>query len=115
MASELMTKYPAQQEISAQIDEQIAERVKTIRALQQQAGELAIEIDAIKLELRDLLEHKGSNWTDDEGYARIISEGLRTAYETRMLDDLILKNPLQYGWLKDYRKETLVRGGVQVR
>ena len=45
----------------------------------------------------------------------LISEGIRTSYETKALDELIIKDPLHYGWLKDYRKESAVRGGVQVK
>lgn len=115
MASELVVQRELEQDIETQLDDEIAERVASIRALQQQAGEMAIEIDALKLELHDLLTNRGSNWSDDKGYARSVSEGLRTSYETKMLDDLIIKDPLHYGWLKDYRKETLVRGGVQVK
>ncbi len=49
------------------------------------------------------------------GYARLTSEGVRTIYDTKALDELIIKDPLHYGWLKDYRNESTVRSTVQVK
>jgi hypothetical protein len=31
------------------------------------------------------------------------------------LDGLILGEPLQYGWLRDFRKESTIRSGVQIK
>ncbi len=97
------------------LDQQIAERVDLVRGIQERIVTLQEKIEAAKVELRDLLEQKGSNWSDSEGYARITSEGVRTSYETKLLDLLIIKDPLRYGWLKDYRKESPIRSGIQVK
>ncbi len=98
-----------------QVDYAIAERVAAVRGMQERISALDERIQAIKEELRALLEKRGSNWADDTGYARIVSEGLRRSYDQKGLDELLIKDPLRYGWLKDYRKETTVRGGVQVK
>jgi hypothetical protein len=100
---------------SDDLDQQIAEQVDLVRGIQERIATLDDKIQAAKEELRRLLEQKGSNWSDAEGYARIISDGIRTSYETKSLDELIIKDPLHYGWLKDYRKESPVRGGVLVK
>lgn len=97
------------------LDQQIAERVDLVRGIQERIGTLQDKIQGAKTELRELLEQKGSNWSDTEGYARITSDGLRVSYETKALDELIIKDPLRYGWLKDYRKEATVRGGIQIK
>jgi hypothetical protein len=93
MQREVVIREPAGMDVAEDLDQKIAERV----------------------ELRDLLERKGSNWSDGEGYARIIADSMRLSYQTKALDELIIKDPLHYGWLKDYRKESPVRGGVQVK
>jgi hypothetical protein len=97
------------------INQQIADRVQTVRDAQEQIALLDEQIQILKTELRELLEQKGSNWSDADGYARLITEGTRTNYDTRALDQLILSEPLQYGWLRDFRKESTVRGGVQIK
>jgi len=97
------------------IDEQIAELVETIRGAQQRITTLEARISDAKVQLRVLLEQRGSNWADDEGYARIAADSVRKFYDTRALDELIITDPLRYGWLKDYRREAIVRGSVQVK
>lgn len=101
--------------VTEELDHEIAERVDMVRGMQERISALEERIQGIKEELRALLERRGSNWSDDEGYARIVSEGLRRSYDQKGLDELLIKDPLHYGWLKDYRKETVVRGGVQVK
>jgi hypothetical protein len=96
-------------------DQQIAERVDLIRSIQERIAALGEKVQVAKEELADLLTEKGSNWSDDDGYARIVSDGVRRSYDTKALDELIINDPLRHGWLKDYRKETPVRGGVQVK
>jgi len=96
-------------------DQQIAERVDLIRSIQERIGALNEKIQAAKEELSDLLIEKGSNWSDDEGYARLVADSVRRSYDTKALDELIINDPLRHGWLKDYRKETPVRGGIQVK
>jgi hypothetical protein len=114
MAKELTTN-AAKTRLAEFIDQEIAERVQTVRDAQEQVALLDGQIQVLKNELRELLEQKGSSWSDEEGFARLISEGLRTLYDTKALDDLIIHDPLKYAWLKDYRKESAVRGGVQVK
>ncbi|HLV36585.1 MAG TPA: hypothetical protein VKY59_15790 [Spirillospora sp.] len=97
------------------LDQQIAERVDMVRGMQERISALEERIEIIKEELRELLEQKGSSWSDDEGYARLVSEGIRRSYDQKALDELIINDPLRYGWLKDYRKESIVRGGVQIK
>ncbi len=115
MANETMTKNGKGVGLAQYIDQQIAERVQIIRDAQGQIALMDEQIQAMKEELRELIEQKGSNWTDSVGYARLMSDGTRTSYSTKSLDELILKEPLRYGWLHDFRKETTIRGGVQVK
>lgn len=97
------------------LDQQIAERVDVVRGMQERIAALEERIHGVKEELVGLLEQKGSSWTDDEGYARLVSEGIRRSYDNKALDELIINDPLRYGWLKDYRKESPVRGGIQIK
>ncbi len=97
------------------VDDRIAELVESVRERREAIAALESENDADRHELRHLLEMRGENWTDDAGYARLVPDSTRISYETRALDDLIVREPLQYGWLKDYRKSSVVRGSVQVK
>lgn len=98
-----------------ELDQRIAELVDVVRANQRRVDVLEMRIAAAKEELVELLESRGSNWSDDEGFARLKDAGVRKYYDSQALDKLIITDPLRYGWLKDYRKETTVRGGVQVK
>ena len=115
VANETVTKKGKGAGVAEFIDQQIADRVQTVRDAQEQIALLDEQIQILKTELRELLEQKGSNWSDADGYARLVAEGTRTNYDTRALDGLILNEPLQYGWLRDFRKEFAVRGGVQIK
>jgi hypothetical protein len=97
------------------LDERIAQLVSRIRASQENIASQQARIEHEKDELRVLLELRGENWSDDAGYARLTAEGVRTLYDARALDELIIKDPLHYGWLKDYRNESAVRSAVQVK
>jgi hypothetical protein len=101
------------------IDEEIAELVAVIREGQERLAEAQAEIqpviDAARERLAMLLEYRGENWSDAEGYARLVSQGVRTSYDSEALDRLILEDPQRYGWLQQYRQETPVRGGVRVK
>jgi seryl-tRNA synthetase len=97
------------------LDGKIAELVDEVRESQQQLNALGDRVTAAKEQLRELLEMRGSNWSDDVGYARLSSDSSRKYYDSRALDELILADPLQYGWLKDFRKEAAVRGSVQIK
>ncbi|MEO8607055.1 MAG: hypothetical protein ABI690_04205 [Chloroflexota bacterium] len=115
MANESVAKSGKGVGLAEYIDQQIADRIQIVRDAQEQISLLDEQIQLLKTELRELLEQKGSNWSDTQGYARLTAEGTRTSYDTRALDGLILNEPLQYGWLKDFRKESTVRSGVQIK
>lgn len=97
------------------LDQRISELVAFIRTNQQQTASIEARIALAKDELRDLLADRGENWSDDTGYALLTSEGVRRYYDTRALDELIINDPLRYGWLKDYRRESAISGGVRVK
>jgi hypothetical protein len=115
MASEMIAKTGKVLGLAQYIDQQIAERVQIVRDAQSQIALLDEQVQLMKTELRELLEQKGSNWSDSDGYARLVAEGKRTSYDTKSLDELILSEPLRYGWLNDFRKLSTVRGGVQIK
>lgn len=102
-------------EITETYDEQIADLVEDIRAYQARMALLQEKIDDAKTTLRDYLEKRGENWKDDEGYARIVSEGIRSFYRTKDLDRLIAENPEDYNYLSRFRSESIVRSSVQVK
>ncbi len=104
-----------QTETTVTVDDRIAELVETVRAHRERIATLEARNDAAKEELRHLLELRGENWSDEEGYARLVPESTRISYETKGLDELIIKEPLHYGWLKDYRKESAIRANIQVK
>jgi hypothetical protein len=101
--------------VAQALDAEIARLVETVREAADQMSSLEEKVQAAKEQLRVLLMQKGENWSDEDGYARLMADSIRTSYNTRALDELILRDPLRHGWLKDYRKESTVRGGVQVR
>lgn len=101
--------------VEVTIDDRISELVETMRAHRERIATLEARNDSAKQELRQLLEQRGENWADDEGYARLVPESKRISYETKGLDDLIIREPLHYGWLKDFRKESTIRSSVQVK
>lgn len=101
------------------IDEEIEELVTLIRNAQEQLAEVEAEIrptvDAARERLKMLLAYRGENWSDDEGYARLVADGTRIMYDAEALDTLIIENPDKYGWLREYRQEVPIRGGVRVK
>lgn len=98
-----------------EIDGEIAEVVSAIRSQQAQIEKIDLEMVALRERLAQLLRERGENWSDDNGFARLLTEGVRTYYDTQNLDELILTDPLRYGWLKDYRRQTLIPQRIQVR
>lgn len=96
-------------------DDEIANIVNRIRDFQQDAESVADKIRALKDRLTVLLQERGANWSDAVGYARLLSTGTRISYDTESLDSLIITDPLRYGWLKDYRKESPVAGRITVK
>jgi hypothetical protein len=115
MAAIVAEKPKMSSNIQEILDGKIAELVEDVRESQQQLNTLSERVSAAKEQLRELLEMRGSNWSDGVGYARLSSDSTRKFYDSRALDDLILTDPLQYGWLKDFRKEATVRGSVQIK
>jgi hypothetical protein len=97
------------------LDAEIDRLVQRIREHKVTVEVRNIEIDALKGRLEILLKQKGSNWSDTYGYARLLSEGTRTSYDTEELDRLIITDPLRYGWLKDYRRESTTPPRLQVK
>jgi hypothetical protein len=97
------------------LDDAIAELVDVARALQERIASLEQKSGEVKAQLRQLIVQRGSNWADTEGYVRLTSEGTRTSYDAKAIDELIIGDPLRYGWLKDYRKQTTVRGSIQIK
>ncbi len=97
------------------LDERIIDLVEKIRSHRQRINVLEAKNDAAREELRQLLELRGENWSDEDGYARLVPDSRRVSYETKALDELIIHEPLHYGWLKDYRKESAIRSSVQVK
>src|SRR3982750_3558047 len=87
------------------LDERIVELVEKVRIHRQKISALEAKNDAAREELRQLLELRGENGPDDAAYARLVPDSPRVSYETKALDELIIHEPLHYGWLKDYRKE----------
>ncbi|GAB4520710.1 MAG: hypothetical protein OHK0046_31300 [Anaerolineae bacterium] len=97
------------------IDAEIMDLVNDIRDCQQTMADAETRIRELKVRLAELLAERGSNWSDNEGYARLTQEGLRTHYDTDALDELLISDPLRYGWLREYRRQSPVAGRVQVR
>lgn len=96
-------------------DEEIAALVGCIRQQQQRAEDAAAAISAFKDRLEALLAARGENWSDEDGYARLVAPSVRVAYPREELDKLILADPAQYGWLQQYRKESNCAGRVMVK
>lgn len=101
--------------VDTRFDEQISDLVESIRQSNSQIEELAARVQFAKAQLKMLLEQRGENWSDDDGYARLVSEGVRHSYDTKALDEMIITDPLRYGWLKDYRRESILPRSVHVR
>jgi hypothetical protein len=103
------------EEATAEIDQEITELVDMVRSITQRVAGMEEKVKDAKQRLRVLLEQRGENWSDAEGYARLVADSVRASYDTKALDHLIISDPLRHGWLKDFRKENTVRGGIQVR
>ena len=102
-------------EVLELLDQRIAELVDTVRGNNRRIEALSTRTDEAKEELRALLEQRGANWSDEEGYARLVTDAVRRWYDTQALDRLVMSDPLRHGWLVDYRRATPVRGGGKVR
>jgi hypothetical protein len=96
-------------------DKRISQLVRCIRDDNEIVSQAHERIREAKLELQVLLRARGENWSDEAGYARIVSAGHRISYLASELDELIISDPLRYGWLKDYRTESPVPEHIQVK
>lgn len=103
------------QQINTSADERINDIVEEIRTYRHQIEGLERCVGDLKDELRYLLEDRGGNWSDEVGYARLSAEGERTYYDSAALDEMIIADPLRYGWLKDYRVKSTVPSRIQVK
>lgn len=104
------------EQVKTQTERGIIDLVGHIREQQVIIEQAEQSIKTAKEQLAILLEDYGKNWEDGAGgFARMIAEGTRTSYDTDALDELILKDPLHYGWLKDYRKQSSTSARVAVR
>lgn len=96
------------------VDAEISQLVAEVRQLTDEMEALEEKVQAAKQRLSTLLTLKGESWADDSGYARLIAESKRTSYDTKALDDLILKGK-RYAFLRNHRREFSVRGCVVVK
>lgn len=106
---------PQMQDEQTQQDNDIRDLVQCIRDHKAQMEQHQSEIATLKVRLETILKARGTNWSDDTGYARMLSEGTRVHYGTEELDHLILTDPLRYGWLKDYRHESPTSARLQIK
>lgn len=101
--------------VDTRFDDKIAELVGDIRDCNDQIEAFASRISYAKSQLKMLLAERGENWSDDDGYARLVAESMRHSYDTKALDQMILSDPLRYGWLTDYRRESTLPGSIHVK
>lgn len=101
--------------VAAERDAEIAALVGEIRQTVDEMEALENKTLAAKDRLRVLLAQRGENWTDESGYARLMPDTVRTGYDTKALDALILSDPAKFARLRDYRREFTVRSHVQVK
>lgn len=97
------------------LEDEIACTVHRIRQHQEAVERASASISELKDRLEALLKVRGSNWSDDDGYARLYGESKRVNYSAKVLDDLIAADPLKFGWLSSYRKESTLAGRVVVK
>ena len=70
MNKEIVIREQKRSKLAEDIDQRIAEQVDVVRGMQERIASLDYKLQTAKEELRELLEQKGSNWSDAEGYAR---------------------------------------------
>lgn len=100
---------------AAENEREISQLVATIRQATDEMEALETKVQTAKARLRALLTQKGENWQDADGYARLMADSVRTSYDPKALDALMLRSDWWHARLKPYRREFPVRGGVQVR
>jgi hypothetical protein len=96
-------------------EDEIAKLVEEIRGYRDEIDQLNNRVSMARENLEELLLDRGSPWKDDEGYAMLVNEGERTSYDTKALDNLLMSDPLRYGWLHDYRRKTPVAPSIKIK
>jgi hypothetical protein len=96
-------------------EEEIAKLVEQIRSYRGEIETLNNLVNTARENLEELLLDRGSAWKDDEGYAMLVSEGERTSYDTKALDNLLMSDPLHYGWLHDYRRKSPIAPSIKIK
>lgn len=92
---------------------QIGQLVKKMRRTRSRIAYHEAKLDAIKEALQPLLEASG-NWSDSEGYARLIGESSRISYDRESIDELIIRDP-GFECLRAFRKVSTIRASVSVK
>jgi hypothetical protein len=98
----------------------IEELVQIIRDCKQAVADVKTEVEptrkAAERELVAALQEYGDNYDDGAGgYARLVDEGVRVSYNAKALDAVIASDEEKFGFLRDFRKESKVRGGLRVK
>lgn len=101
-------------QVTAQ-DAEIIRRLDCIRQLNVEAERIEDRINVEKDALKHLLKARGSNYEDDQGFARLVADGVRRSYDAEALDRLMLRSKWWDTRLRRYRREFNVRGGVRVK
>lgn len=94
---------------------EIAVLVERIRARKAEIDTLDAQINVDRELVKTLLIDRGESWKDEHGYAMITSEGERVSYDTKALDELVLTDPVKYGWLHDYRRKSVVAASLKIK
>lgn len=105
----------AHEVIAAERDAEIAHLVDEIRQLGDEAEEIENKVRAAKAQLRAKLEARGSNWEDENGYARLIPASTSARYDRDALDRLMLKSEWWATRLRKFRRESTISSYVSVK
>lgn len=62
--------------------------VRQYRSIKAQADELSAQMDAIKAQIRPLVETSG-NWQDDAGYAKLVQRAASASYDAKAVSSLM--------------------------
>ena len=94
---------------------EIAVFVEAIRERKVNIERLTKMNEAAREEVEKLLIERGESWKDENGYAMLTADSERISYDTKALDELILAKPEEYGWLHEYRRKSVVAGGLKIK
>jgi hypothetical protein len=96
-------------------EDAIKQLVDEIRSYRNEIDQLSNLVDTARENLEELLLDRGTPWKDEDGYAMLVGESERTSYDTKALDELLINDPLRYGWLHDYRRKTAIRPSIKIK